>query len=193
LAATRDLFAQLGVPWYGVIGNHDYLKATDRRPYEEIFPGRLNYWVEFQGWQIMGLDTTEGLKAAKTKVGEATLRWVDETLPKLDKKHPLMLISHFPLGAGITNRPLNADDLLERFKEYNLQAAFCGHYHAFTERPRGAAMLTTNRCCSLTKFNHDKSKEKGYFLCQAKAGQIQRAFVEVEVPARPAADQGKQT
>jgi hypothetical protein len=41
-------------------------------------------------------------------------------------------------------------------------------------------VLTTNRCCAISRDNHDGTKEKGYFLCTASAGSIQREFVEVK-------------
>ena len=43
----------------------------------------------------------------------------------------------------------------------------------------GEVTLTTNRCCSFHVKNHDGTKEKGYFVCQAKAGKVERQFVEV--------------
>jgi hypothetical protein len=39
--------------------------------------------------------------------------------------------------------------------------------------------ITTDKCCSLRRPNHDSSKEKGYFLCAAREGKIERRFVEV--------------
>ena len=40
------------------------------------------------------------------------------------------------------------------------------------------APITTNRCCALKRFNHDGTKEKGYFVCDVVNGQINRRFVE---------------
>jgi hypothetical protein len=77
-------------------------------------------------------------------------------------------------------RPTNADEVLDRFKEYNLRAVFGGHFHALTERQAGDVLLTTNRCCALRKGNHDSSPEKGYFLCHAKDGKVTYTFVEVK-------------
>lgn len=77
-------------------------------------------------------------------------------------------------------RPLNADALLTRLLEFNLVAVFDGHFHGFTERVVGRTVLTTNRCCAISRDNHDGTKEKGYFLCTASAGGIQREFVEVK-------------
>jgi 3',5'-cyclic AMP phosphodiesterase CpdA len=179
LTAMRDIIQTLGVPTYVVIGNHDYLAQNDRKTYEDLFPGRLNYRFDHRGWQFVALDTTEGQRAMGTKIDATTFRWLDDHLPKLDKKRPTVLFTHFPLGLLVPGRPKNAETLLARFKEYNLQAVFNGHFHAFTERKVNGTAITTNRCCSLRKVNHDNSKEKGYFLCAARAGKIERRFVEV--------------
>jgi 3',5'-cyclic AMP phosphodiesterase CpdA len=179
LAAVRDLFKGLGVPSHVVIGNHDYRTQDDRKAYEDLFPLSFNYSFEHRGWQVIGLDTSEGLHYQKTKVQAPTLRWLDENVPKLDRKRPTVVFTHFPMGPRVNSRPLNADDVLARFTDHNLRAVFCGHYHGFTERQAAGATLTTNRCCAVSRGNHDGTKEKGYFLCRAENGQITRTFVEV--------------
>lgn len=188
--AVSEAFARLGVPNYTVIGNHDYLKQTDRADYEKCCPNRLNYHLEHQGWLFVGLDTTDGLKASKTNIQPAALQWLDDNVSKLDKKSPLVIFTHFPLGDKVTNRPLNADAVLERFREHNLQFVFSGHFHSSTERHAGDITLVTNKCCSITRGNHDKTKEKGFFLCEAKDGKVTRQFIEVdtsglEAPTNP--------
>lgn len=180
LEGVRDVFKTLGAPVYAVMGNHDWKTDFDRKAYEETFPQQINYHFEHKGWQVVGLDTTNGLLWAKIKVQQPTLAWLDETLPKLDKKKPLIVFTHFPLGQDVEMRPDNADDVLARFKEHNLAAIFCGHFHGFTERKAGSTVITTNRCCSRLRGNHDDTKEKGYFLCEAKDGKIERKFVEVK-------------
>ena len=179
IGAAKDAFAGLGMPTFGVIGNHDYTAGDDRSAYEKLFPKPLNYAREQGGWQFVGLDTTEGRQSSGTTIGAATLRWVDERLPALDRTKPLAIFTHFPLGLLTPGRPKNADDLLIRFKEHNLQAVFNGHFHGFTERKLGRVTLTTNRCCAISRENHDGTKEKGYFLCTAKDGKVTRTFVEV--------------
>jgi predicted phosphodiesterase len=178
LAPVRDLFKSLKMPVHVVIGNHDYRTQEDRKPYEDLYPKSINFQFEHRGWLFLGLDTSEGLRYQKTSVQPHTLRWLNDTLPKLNQKQPLVVFTHFPLGPKVTNRPTNADAVLEHFKEHNLQAVFSGHFHGFTERQVGNATLTTNRCCSFSKGNHDGAKEKGYFLCHAKEGKVRRSFVE---------------
>src|SRR5262245_23811388 len=155
IGPVNDIFKTLGLPTYGVIGNHDYVTQTDRKAYEDIFPDRLNYSFEHRGWQFLGLDTTEGQRSASTKIQPPTLQWLDDHLPKFDKQRPMIVFTHFPIGPLVPSRPLNADIFLERFKDFNLQAVFCGHFHGFTERQIRNAMLTTNKCCSFLRANHD--------------------------------------
>ena len=178
LAAARDAFKLLGIPVFGVIGNHDHAAKDERQAYEELFPGRINYRFENHGWQFLALDSTQGRAGSNTNIQAPTLRWADDQLAKLDPKRPLVLLTHFPLGPITPARPLNADALLERFKPFNLQAVFSGHFHGFTERQVGDAILTTNRCCSAWRANHDFSKEKGWFSCLARNGRITREFVQ---------------
>jgi len=180
LAATRDLFGALERPVYVVIGNHDYESKTgDRSHYDALFPDRLNYHFEHQGWQFIGLDTSDGLHYQATLVQPHTLRWLDEHLPKLNPKTPTVLFTHFPLGAGVTYRPLNADDVLERFRAFNLHCVFSGHFHGQTDRVSGTTPVLTNVCCALKRGNHDGTKQKGYFLCTVRDGHLEREFVKV--------------
>jgi hypothetical protein len=208
LTGARDALKQLGLPFHVVVGNHDYTPAPrkvnaspaptspatpekqaatpgappapDRRAYDAVFPDQVNYHFEHRGWQFLGLDTSEGLLYENTRIQPATFEWLDTHLPKLDPRKPTVIFTHFPLGPNVKYRPANADALLERFKPFNLQAVFCGHWHGFSERTLGAATLTTNRCCALKRGNHDGSKEKGYFLCAARAGRLTREFVLVK-------------
>lgn len=179
LAPVRDIFKGLRMPVHVVVGNHDYREKDDRQAFEQLFPRSINYHFEHRGWQFLGLDSSDG-RRPYVAVQPHTLRFLGDTLPKLDKKRPTVVFTHFPLGPMVIARATNADDVLARFKDYNLQAVFGGHYHGFTERKVGPTTLTTNRCCAFSKPNHDGSKEKGFFVCHAKDGKIERTFVEVK-------------
>jgi 3',5'-cyclic AMP phosphodiesterase CpdA len=179
LKGMRAVLDEFGVPTHVVIGNHDYTTHTSRAAYEKVFPNQINYRFAHKDWQFVALDTSEGTRYEQTNIQEPTLRWVDEQVAKLDKKRPTVIVTHFPLGANVQYRPLNADALLEKFREVNLRAIFSGHFHGFTERTAGDAVLTTNRCCALKRGNHDKTTEKGYFVCDAVGQTISRKFVQV--------------
>jgi 3',5'-cyclic AMP phosphodiesterase CpdA len=180
LQIVKDLFAAVPMPWYSVIGNHDHLMPADRTNYEELFPERINYAFEHQGWRFIGLDTCEG-GASRSTISDATFQWLEAHLARVDRKQPLVVFTHFPLAAGVRYRPSNADCLLDLFLPYNLQTVFCGHLHAATENAFDNAPIVTNRCCALKRKNHDGSEEKGFFSCTVEAGRLSRRFVRVDV------------
>lgn len=179
LGGMRDVLDSLGMRYHVVIGNHDQASVTDQSAWNSLFPKSLNYTFRHQGWQVVALDSTEGSAWQNTSIKQSTFSWLDEHLPRLRPAAPTLLFTHFPLGAGVTYRPQNADELLDRFRDFNLIAVFNGHFHGLTERQVGRASVTTNRCCSVSRNNHDGSKEKGYFLCTARPGQIVREFIAV--------------
>ena len=175
---ARGIFERLDVPFYCVPGNHDWVSPTDHSGYTNAFPQRLNYSFTHGGWQFLALDTTDGQKFEQTTIQPATFTALEELLAKLDRQKPTVVFTHFPLCENVKMRPLNADELLAKFKGWNMRAIFNGHYHAFTECERDGAPTTTNRCCALKRNNHDGTKEKGYFICEVAAGKLTRRFVE---------------
>jgi predicted MPP superfamily phosphohydrolase len=181
LDPVKTIYQTLGLPVHIVMGNHDWQAEKERKAYDDLFPKATNYHFEHRGWQFLGFDSTDGPNYAQVAVREDTLKWLDETLPKLDKKKPLVVFTHFPLGPLVVYRATNGNAVLERFKEHALVAVFNGHFHASTVRTVGNTTLTTNRCCSFSRNNHDGTKEKGYFLCEGKEGQITRRFVEFKL------------
>jgi 3',5'-cyclic AMP phosphodiesterase CpdA len=180
LGSMRDVLRSLGMPFQVVIGNHDYVSDTDRSAWDNLFAQRLNYHFDHRGWRFIGLDSSEGTKYERTRIQPPTLSWLDETLPKLDRSAPTVVFTHFPFGVDVPMRPLNADEVLERFRQFNLVAVFNGHYHGFTEHKSRRSTITTNRCCAISRDNHDGTKEKGYFLCTAQNGRMRREFIEVK-------------
>lgn len=177
---VREIFRNLGVPVYATIGNHDHRGPEDIRAFAQAFPDSLNYHFKHRGWQFVAVDSTQGQDVFLTKVAPATLQWLDETLPALDRNKPTVLLTHFPLGSRVWCRPRNAPQVLRRFRGYNLQAVFNGHWHGFTERAYDRAPVVTNRCCSWWRPNNDHTPEKGYFLCTARAGRLVREFCEIK-------------
>mgnify|MGYP003335711264 CR=1 FL=1 len=177
-AAIRDHFKRIGKPVYTQVGNHDHKSAKDRTSYETHFPSQTNYWFEHRGWQFVGIDSTEGTSADKTRVQAPTLAWLDRYLPKTDPRKPTVLFTHFPMAAGVKMAPLNTDAVLDRFRDHNLRGVFSGHYHAYTQNNIRGIDVVTNRCCARIRGNHDGTKEKGYWIVTAEDGQATREFVE---------------
>jgi hypothetical protein len=81
LTLIKDSFSALGIPCHAVLGNHDYQSATDRSAYERIFPEQINYSFTHRGWQIVGLDSSEGTKAKETRISASLSTGSIKTCP----------------------------------------------------------------------------------------------------------------
>jgi len=189
LGAIKEHLAALKCPVHAIPGNHDWATKTDRAPWQKLFKNSDNFIIKQDTWQFLLLDSTDGLKYENVAASKETLAFVADATRQLDKQHPLIVVTHFPVGKGVKYRLTNADELLAPLKEFNLRYVFGGHYHALTEKKIGDTPVVTNRCCALRRNNHDGSKEKGFFTCVAMGdGTVKREFVEFKGPAatRPA-------
>jgi hypothetical protein len=173
----KDLLPLLKMPVHVTLGNHDVTSKGDRTLFEQFFPDQTNYSFEHRGWQILSVNSVESRHAENTKIPEETLKWVENSLKKLDRNKPTILSTHYPLGYGIVRRPKNASNLLDSFQNFNVQGVFNGHYHGFIQTLFKDAIVSTNRCCSRSRSNYDHSPLKGWYVCQARQGLLTRRFV----------------
>ena len=181
-SAMREIFGGLDVPLLPVPGNHDFRVDGDRAAYDAAFPGKLNYAFQRGGWQFIGLDSTQGTDFDETNISAATLAWLDATLPKLDASAPTVAFTHFPLGKGVSYRPLNADAVLAQLGTLNLRATFSGHWHGLNEQRLDRADLIVSRCCARVRGNRDGSPLKGWWVCHATPdGSITHKFAALPI------------
>ncbi|HVT82362.1 MAG TPA: metallophosphoesterase [Phycisphaerae bacterium] len=177
--AIHDILRSLKAPYFVTPGNHDHLTQTDRGPFESVFGQEFNVWREENGWQFVGLDSSDGILYEKVSVKQPTLDFVASLPSKLDKNKPTFIYTHFPLGPGVQYELVNAKNVLEPLKELNIAAIFNGHFHGFTEKKvLSDRIVTTNRCCARKRTNHDNTWQKGFFVIEAADGKWKRTFVE---------------
>jgi Calcineurin-like phosphoesterase len=191
LAAAKGILDQLCVPYYVVPGNHDgpadrpmRVKPGDAglADYESLFPGRRNYHFLHEGWQCIGLDTTNGSGYQHLPMPPETRAFVQEVARTLDRQAPTILFTHMPLDPTVPYTLGNGLELLDLLSPLNLRIVFSGHYHGFSEHvaPRNPQLkLLTNRCCSRARELHEDTTLRGYFHCVANADQsVGYQFVE---------------
>jgi len=179
IGPVREIFHTLPMPVRIVPGNHDCDETGNFSTYKQICGAKSNFRFDHGGWQFLAFDSTQGRSVYRTHISTDTLSWLDRTLPSVSRDEPLVVLTHFPLGRNWL-RPLNAHVVLDRLKGYNFQAALGGHWHGITERDERGAHLSTGRCCSWWRTNHDGSPLKGYNLCHVSGGKIQHEFVSVD-------------
>lgn len=178
LGAIREIFWRLPTPIHSVVGNHDCDEAGDFSAYRGIYGPRFNYRFEHGGWQFLAFDSTQGGHVYRTRISSDTLGWLDRTLPDISREKPLVVLTHFPLGRNWL-RPVNSHEVLDRLQGYRLLATMGGHWHGLTDRAERGVHLSTNRCCSWWRGNHDGSPLKGYALAKVRDGKIAHEFVAV--------------
>ncbi len=178
LGAIHEIFETLPMPIHSVVGNHDCTESGDFTAYKQIYGSRLHYRFDCHDWQFLAFDSTHGPNVFRTRISQDALGWLDRTLPSVSRSKPVVVLTHFPLGRNWL-RPLNAHAVLDRLAGYNFQAALGGHWHGITERDDHGVHLSTNRCCSWWRDNHDGSPLKGYALCHARDGRLAHEFVAV--------------
>ncbi len=180
LEAIKRLSPLVGMPFFANPGNHDLDESPVEGFFESVFPGQRNYVVRENGWQFVVIDTTEGTKFNDVTISETTLAWLDETLPTLDPRAPLVLLTHFPLASEVPMCPLNAEAVLARFIGHNLRGIFGGHFHGITRNTRGAIHIHTCACASRVRDNRrNVPPEKGYYVVDGDAdGNLDVRFVE---------------
>jgi predicted phosphodiesterase len=175
----RPLVREFRLPLYLTPGNHDYV-GMDRSGYDGSFPNMANFRFEHKGWQFIGFDSTEGTKYALVSVQPSTLAYLTAELPRVDARVPLVAFTHLPFGDDVRYRPRNANAVLSLFARHSLVGVLSGHFHSLTERRAGQTLFTTCRCLSVSRDNHDGTKEKGFLLFTAAGGRLAYRFVEVK-------------
>jgi len=127
MGPVRDIFTKLGMPLHPTVGNHDWAEdGTNRKAYDDVFPGTANAVFKHRGWQFVGVDSSDGNHYHDTVIHDSSLTWLDDTLAKLTRDEPLLLYTHFPLGDGVFYRPKNAD-LLPQPAHHRPVLLACAH------------------------------------------------------------------
>jgi 3',5'-cyclic AMP phosphodiesterase CpdA len=177
LQGMKAALELLGKPTYPVKGNHDASEG-DRNWFEVFGADRINYRFDHGGWTFLGLDTTDDGKSSNVAVSQATIDWIKQALLDIPPERPLVVFTHFPLGEVVPLRLTNADEVLALFDGHNLKHVFSGHFHGLSERKHNDVVLTTGRCLSFSRGNHDGSPQKGFYQCHVKGEELTYEFVE---------------
>jgi len=149
-AAAAALLARLPMPVHVTLGNHD-LRAAARTALGHLpgLPagGRFAYAVEDHAVRIVALDSlVEG--AAHGELGQAQLRWLDETLAARAGAPTLVMLHHPPFATGVRHMDriglADAGALAEVIARHRqVGRVLAGHVHgAFTTAFAGTIAMT---------------------------------------------------
>jgi hypothetical protein len=124
----RDIVSALNVPAMRFLpGEHD--ASLDRgEAYQELF-GALNWSLDYKGIHFVALDNTSDPAGA---VGEKQIGWLRQDLAKLDKKAPIVVLTHRPLFDLYPQWDWATKDgaaVIDVLKPYEHVSVFYGHIH----------------------------------------------------------------
>lgn len=171
---------KLTMPWHAVPGNHDvFMRDKDIYANYAATFGPVHWAQEYHGWAFIGFNSCEGVKSDVT-VAETELAWLREQAALIPSDKPVALFCHHPLNPhSASYRILNADAILDIFKEKALRLAASGHWHGNQVEEQKGVLFTTTACCSSTRGNFDKTEARGYRLFHLKGDTVETEFVEV--------------
>jgi 3',5'-cyclic AMP phosphodiesterase CpdA len=197
---------ELMIPWYPVLGNHEYKGNTE---------AILDYSGISRRWQMpsryysrtftisdtikvlmLFIDTSPMIdkyrndpesEAGKQNM-EKQLRWIDSTLSRSDAKWKIVM-GHHPIYAGTLKTETEQTDLQSRLlpvlERYKTDMYLCGHIHFFEHlRVPGSDMdFIVNTSGALNRAFVDKeglvysSGETGFILCTVENSQIKISLI----------------
>jgi len=143
LAAYKKAMARISprIPVYEVPGNHDIQNGYSKEKYDKYMRqhGSDRFAFKYKGCSFIGFDSCcikyEGSDAAEAEALQYA--WLRQRLTEAKGSRHIFLFCHIPVIYGAFDQPEDYNNFPERnrmkylklFKEFNVEAVFCGHTH----------------------------------------------------------------
>ena len=130
---TLTYFGKIGMPWYGVLGNHDCTWRSLAYEYRQLF-GSVYYSFDKFGCHFVMLDSA-GVQDPMPNYGPEQLIWLKKDLQKVGPDVPVFIGVHHPVGAGKAfSSDYETDRLVDTLRPYNVVCIVFGHGHKALHR-----------------------------------------------------------
>ncbi len=151
----QEVTKKFQMPVHNTMGNHEIYgiySKSGAAPFnpeygEKMFEKRLGksyYSFEYGGWKFIVLNSIEDTKKNKYigLIDKAQIEWIKEELSNTNSKTPIVISTHIPFitaymqkysGSTVANDSglvvVNAKEVVDLFKGYNLKLVLQGHLH----------------------------------------------------------------
>jgi len=191
-------------PIYNTIGNHDVFgikKTSGVDPSHEFYGkkmyiekvSRRYYSFEYGGWHFFVLDAIAlNNNSYYGSIDEEQLNWIKGELKTMLPAKPIAIVSHLPFrtlykqeyktnmqGNDSTLMVVNANEVLNIFKNNNLKLVLQGHLHYYEDLYVSGIRYITGGAVSGNWWNGPINNIKeGYTVIQIKDEEITAKYVE---------------
>ena len=193
------------MPVHNTMGNHEiygiYKKSgadtTNPEYGEKMFEKRLGksyYSFDYDGWKFMVLNSIEDTKKSKYigLIDNKQIDWIKEELAKTDFQTPIVISTHIPFitafaqkytGSTIANDSslvvVNAKEVLDLFKGYNLKLVLQGHLHTVEDiYIDGIHFITGGAVSAAWWTGPNMGFEEGFMFITVKGDEFDWRYVD---------------
>lgn len=198
---------KFNMPVYNCIGNHEYFgvyKKSGINPDHPLYAEKMyiqrmnqeNPYISFdhKGWHFVMLNSI-GITPRRRYYGHIDsqqLEWLKNDLKQIDKDKPIALVTHIPFYS-IRNQILksslakndsggvivNAHQVMETIKPYNLKLVLQGHLHIVEEMIwRNTHFITAGAVCGAWWKGPYQGFEEGFAVVDVKGIDLSWKYVD---------------
>ncbi len=126
-------FADMGIPWYVTIGNHDMYQRNGWENWKNSFGPSCYDLTMSDALRLIFLDTSTGT------VGGEQFHWLEKVLGNAREKYKI-IVTHYPLYDDVFPSIYRLPGAEERYKllglmkKYHVYAYVSGHLHTFQHK-----------------------------------------------------------
>ncbi len=125
LKLAKQILDSLNTKYYIIPGNHDCKwSESGATEFPKLF-GSDRFIFKYKNYLFIGLHEGPIMKMGDGHWAPEDLRWLDSTLENIPKRERIFFVTHYPVDNGIDNWY----EVLDRMKDYNIQAFLFGHGH----------------------------------------------------------------
>jgi len=125
LKLAKQILDSLNQPYYIVPGNHDCKWSESGATAFIKLWGNDRFVFEYGNYLFLGLHQGPRMRMGDGHWAPEDLRWLDSVLQTTPKDKRIFFVTHYPINNEIDNWY----EVLDRMKNYNIQAFLFGHGH----------------------------------------------------------------
>jgi 3',5'-cyclic AMP phosphodiesterase CpdA len=206
-----ELSKNIKAPLHNTIGNHEHFgvytesKVSTKHPdygskmFERYF-GKTYYSYNHKGWHFIVLNSV-GITPQRGYIGHIDaqqMEWIKQDLATITPSTPVVISTHIPLLSLYTyvfsgnmaqndsaTVVINAREVLDLFKGYNLRLVLQGHQHFYEDITyqidnQTIRFITGGAVCASWWGGPERGLQEGFLKVDIKGSEIETQYIDYE-------------